>query len=182
MSQIIIHYRRFNDSQEWRVRVKLSAGSGVLEWDIFFSRPSSDVEADVTINWRSLDINSNGVFYTDANAYKMVKRVIPNKTETANKTEPPSARVPSYFYPVSSAIFVEEGASQMVVMNDRPQGGSAHVNGRVELMLVRQGSTQDEIGIWESMRDWSEDGKGVNISAKFHLAFTNNRTELFTLI
>lgn len=69
MSQIIIHYHRFNDSQESIVRVKLSAGSDVIEWDVFFSRLSADEEADVTVNWRSLDINSNGVFYTDVNAY-----------------------------------------------------------------------------------------------------------------
>lgn len=30
---------------------------------------------DVTINWRSLDIKNEGVFYTDANALKLVKRV-----------------------------------------------------------------------------------------------------------
>lgn len=111
--------------------MKLSAGSDVIEWDVFLSRLPTEEEADVTANWCSLDINSNGVFYTDANAYKMVKRVIPNKTE------PASVKVPTYFYPVSSAIFIEEGASQMVVMNDRPQGGSAYINGRVELMLVR---------------------------------------------
>jgi Ni,Fe-hydrogenase III large subunit len=69
MSQIIIHYHRFNDSQESIVRVKLSAASDVIEWDVFFSRLSADEEADVTVNWRSLDINSNGVFYTDVNAY-----------------------------------------------------------------------------------------------------------------
>lgn len=52
-------------------------------------------------------------------------------------------------------------------MNDRPQGGTAYKDGRIELMIIRQGTTQDELGIWEAMRDWSADGLGANVSAKF---------------
>ena len=71
---------------------------------------------------------------------------------------------------------------QMVVMNDRPQGGSAYQDGRIELMLLRLGSTQDELGVWEAMRDWSADGKGINVTAKFYLAFTNSRDQLYRII
>jgi hypothetical protein len=57
-------------------------------------------------------------------------------------------------------------------MNDRPQGGSAYQKGRIELMINRLGSTTDQLGIWESMVDTGYDGKGINVSAKFYLAFT----------
>ena len=60
----------------------------------------------------------------------------------------------------------------MAVMNDRPQGGSAYKDGRIELMIIRSGNTQDDLGIWEAMKDWSADGKGPNVTAKFYLAFT----------
>ena len=45
---------------------------------------------DVTVNWRSLDTNHKGVFYTDSNAYKMVRRDINEEKpyiyqESANK-------------------------------------------------------------------------------------------------
>jgi hypothetical protein len=63
----------------------------------------------------------------------------------------------------------------MYVMNDRPQGGSAYIPGRVELMLIRQGQTQDELGIWETMKDWSVDGHGANVSVKFWVGFTKNK-------
>jgi hypothetical protein len=47
--------------------------------------------------------------------------------------------VPTYFYPVNSAIFIENPDQkwQMAVMNDRPQAGSAHCKGRIELILIR---------------------------------------------
>ena len=36
---------------------------------------------DVTLNWKSLEIINNGVFYTDANAYKIIKRDIFKKKD-----------------------------------------------------------------------------------------------------
>lgn len=47
-------------------------------------------------------------------------------------------------------------------------------------MIVRQGISQDELGIWESMRDWSADNLGINVSAKFHVAFTSQREKLLS--
>ncbi len=70
----------------------------------------------------------------------------------------------------------------MYVLNDRPQGGSAYQSGRIELMIIRQGTTQDELGIWEAMRDWSADSLGANVSAKFYMGFTSDREQLFRLI
>ena len=92
--------------------------------------------------------------------------------------------MPSYFYPVNSAIFIENPKSQTIiyVLNDRPQGGSAYKSGRIELMLIRQGQTQDELGIWEAMRDWSADGNAANVTGKFWVGFTKNREELYRLI
>lgn len=84
-----------------------------------------------------------GVFYTDANAYKIIKRDI-NKPKdykwnlAANQVK----QVASYFYPINSGIFIEDTMNeQMIVMNDRPQGGTSFVLGRIELMLNRVGST-----------------------------------------
>ncbi len=61
----------------------------------------------------------------------------------------------------------------MLIMNDRPQGGSSYILGRIELMLHRVGATSDALGVWEGVNDNSFDGKGINVSAKFHLAFTD---------
>ena len=67
-------------------------------------------------------------------------------------------------------------------MNDRPQGGTAYHKGRIELMFHRYGITNDELGIYEPMNDWSPDSRGINVTAKFYLSFTKNRDTLFRMI
>jgi hypothetical protein len=70
----------------------------------------------------------------------------------------------------------------MVVMNDRSQAGSAYSKGRIELLLHRYGITSDELGVWESMKDNTADGKGPNITARFYMSFTRSREDLFKKI
>jgi len=123
ISQFIIHYHHSKDTIGSIVRVKLHRDSDILDFDVFFARIPPDGPAngmDITLNWRSLDINNNGVFYTDANGYKIVKRNITDRPTP--KPELKTVQIPTFFYPVSSAIFVEDELTrnQMVVMNDRP--------------------------------------------------------------
>ena len=59
-------------------------------------------------------------------------------------------------------------------MNDRPQGGSAYEKGRLELMINRMGHSNDRLGVLEGALDTDRLGRGVNISAKFYLAFTKS--------
>ena len=77
---------------------------------------------DVTINWRSLDFDNRGVFFTDANAYKIIRRDIMKIPKYPVMKELKAVAVPTYFFPVNSAIFIEnpENNQSMVVMNDRP--------------------------------------------------------------
>ena len=82
LEQMVIHYRRGNDSADdpgTIVKIKLKKTSDQLEFDVFFARLPQAVAVagmEVTINWRSMDIDNKGVFYTDTNAYKVVKRDI----------------------------------------------------------------------------------------------------------
>ena len=109
ISQFIIHYHHSKDTIGSIVRVKLHRDSDILDFDVFFARIPPDGPAngmDITLNWRSLDINNNGVFYTDANGYKIVKRNITDRPTP--KPELKTVQIPTFFYPVSSAIFVED--------------------------------------------------------------------------
>ena len=93
-------------------------------------------------------------------------------------------QVSSHFYPINSGLFIEdsERKEQMIVMNDRPQAGSAYHPGRIELMFHRVGVTSDELGVGESMRDYTSDNKGINVTAKFFLAFTTSREAAYRMI
>jgi len=60
----------------------------------------------VTANWRSLDIGSNDVFYTDSNGLGMVKRT---KDEFFEKYYRNDYMKPSgNYYPVTTAIMIED--------------------------------------------------------------------------
>ena len=128
------------------------------------------------MNWNILDLDNQGVFYTDANAYKFVKR---------NVSSPNSSSKGAYFFPVNSGIFIESSlsnTSQVGIMNDRPMAASAYSKGRIEFIIMRQSVGMDGVGINEPMIDWSPDGKGINYTATFHLAMTTTKEELYKLV
>ena len=66
---------------------------------------------EVTINWQSLDFDNKGIFYTDSNAYKVVKRDIFKKLPYNESKEFSQTIVASYFYPINSLIFIENPAT-----------------------------------------------------------------------
>lgn len=67
-------------------------------------------------------------------------------------------------------------------MNDRSQAGSGWNEGRIELMINRIGNTTDALGVNEPMKDLTSDGRGINVSAKFFLAFTTSKKQAIRTI
>lgn len=127
-----------------------------MEFDVFFSKLELErhpLGKDVTINWHARSIHPEpGVFYTDANSFKIIKRNITaprNYTRGGERTK----SVAMYYYPINAGLFIEDKdlPEQMVVMNDRPQGGSAYKDGRLELMIHRMGTTTDQLGVNEGV-------------------------------
>lgn len=60
-----------------QVKVKLQQDTPYIEFEVFFAaldKKRFTYGQEVTINWATRGLDSRGVFYTDANAYKMVKR------------------------------------------------------------------------------------------------------------
>lgn len=121
-----------------------------------------------------MSIDNHEEFYTDANSYRMMKRWKEPVKIYRIYPEKESIAVSSYFYPVGSAIMIEDPLTkeQMILINDKPQSGSAYKKGRIELMISRFGKTQDELGVDEPMedKDINQNG-GVNVSATFYLRF-----------
>ena len=82
----------------------------------------------------------------------MVKRIVDeHASEYRNAYVRPSAN----YYPVSSGIIIEDTNKihQMIVMNDRPQGGSAFDQNRIELMFNRRGYSNDDMGMVEPINE-----------------------------
>ena len=75
---------------------------------------------------------------------------------------------------MNTAIFIEDASTQMLVMNDRPQGGSGFRQGHIELMFNRRGSTDDELGLPEAINE-SVNGHPIRTGSSYLLKFTSTR-------
>lgn len=107
------------------MRVILSDGFSFphIEFEVYLSKLSLEGKGqDVTVNWQWLDVEgrTDGTFYHDSNAYKIMRR----KTYVKNNYDEPDKKwqVASEMYPVNSGIMIEDSLTGefMLVMNDRP--------------------------------------------------------------
>lgn len=77
------------------------------------------------------------MFYTDANGLEMMRREVDYYKVRAQSTT--SQRASSNYYPINSAIMVEDkvNGERLIVMNDRAAGATAYKNGSIEIMINR---------------------------------------------
>jgi hypothetical protein len=75
LQQLFVRYTHGESEPNSLVKIKLPQSADIIEFDVFFARFPKDAPSsgmDVTVNWRSLDIMNQGIFYSDANAYKII--------------------------------------------------------------------------------------------------------------
>lgn len=78
------------------------------------------------------NIESNGVFYTDANGREILKRRRDHRdTWPVNMLE----KIAGNYYPVTTKIAIEDANHRMAILTDRSQGGSSLYDGSIELMV-----------------------------------------------
>ena len=106
------------------VKIRYYDESLASEWEVYLGGlPNDNQGREVTVNWKSYDINNNQTFYTDSNGLEMQKRIL-NYRPSFNFSS--FEQVSGNYYPVNSAIAIvdETKQLQMAVLNDRSQGGS----------------------------------------------------------
>ncbi|XP_077544779.1 lysosomal alpha-mannosidase-like [Haemaphysalis longicornis] len=116
---------------------------------------------DVVSRFES-DLNSSG-FNTDSNGWKNVYRTV--------KIEEDKLPIPSNYYPVVSWIYIKDQTRnlKMLILPDRPQGGTSLRNGHVELMLHRQHATNEALGNFENLGEEGSDGHGLVVRGTHRL-------------
>ena len=115
---------------------------------------------EITANFRYVDVDNQGVFYTDVNAYKISKREVGKGLKSwENPGEPKS--IASRFYPINSAIFLEDSKQKdfLAVLPTQTYAASAYSKGRIEILIIRQGNRGIDLieNLAEPITDWSED-------------------------
>ena len=118
-------------------------------FDIFQARiPNGQQGYDVIATWTPTTIDGEGTFYTDSNGLGIVKRTVDSKsTEYSSANLRPS----SNYYPINCGLMLEDLSTyhSMLVLNDRPLGGSAYDDNRIEFMINRRSYSDDGQGLSE---------------------------------
>jgi hypothetical protein len=93
------------------------------------------------------------------------------------------SEAPANYYPVNAAIFIEDKAAGelMLVINDRPMGGTGFRKGCIELMFNRRGSTNDDLGMPEGISEFYN-GLPVRTHHKYYLKFSTSREEIYNVM
>jgi hypothetical protein len=98
----------------------------------------------------SADIASEGTFFTDSNGREFQRRQRNQRpTWDLSVYEP----VAGNYYPVNSAMYLEDGRSALAVLVDRSQGGASLADGSLELMVQRRILADDGRGVDEALNE-----------------------------
>lgn len=90
----------------------------------------------------STNIRSNQTFFTDLNGMQMVKR------ERFSKIP-----LQANYYPIPSAMFIEDNAWRLTLFSGLPLGGSSLKSGEIEIMQDRRLVQDDERGLGQGVMD-----------------------------
>lgn len=135
--------------------MRLYKGSPYLEVEYTVGPiPIDDYRGKEIVSQYLTGIKSDGVFYTDSNGREFQKRVRSNRP-TWNLTE--HEPIAGNFYPVNTAIYIEDDVKSLGVVTDRSQGGSSLKDGCIEIMVQRRTLVDDMRGVNEPLNETDGD-------------------------
>ncbi|XP_018421620.1 PREDICTED: lysosomal alpha-mannosidase [Nanorana parkeri] len=133
-----------------------------LEWTVG-PIPRRDSNGKEVISRFDTNLQTDGLFYTDANGRQILQRRRNSRDTWAFKqTEP----VAGNYYPVNSRIFIKDKNIQLTVLTDRSQGGSSIVDGSMELMVHRRLLYDDFRGVGEALLEPGQYMEGLVVRGK----------------
>ena len=154
----------------------------IIEFEVLLNPISVDdfQGKDVTANWQFFNgFDPKGRFWTDSNAMGMIKRHIQKVNvgyEPLDKSDVPNHKtISANFYPVDSALMMRdmsgESSLQVILMNDRAQGGTADLTARsmIEMNQNRRVLFSDDYSPNEALNETEYDGLGIQSNAKYYM-------------
>ncbi|CAD8067627.1 unnamed protein product [Paramecium sonneborni] len=116
------------------------------------------------------NFNSNKTFYTDSNGLQFQKRIIDYRPQYNYSLH---ENVSGNYYPITSAIYIQDGQDCIGLLNDRAQGGSSLENGQIEIMIQRRLLYDDSRGVGEALKETDNKGNGLVQQIQHKLTFFN---------
>lgn len=126
------------------------------------------------------DIVSNGIFYTDTNGMRTIRRTWNERpTWSLNYTNEPQS---SNYYPIGSAIYYENNGKRLTVSVDRAEGATVPLYNStswIEVMIHRRLLMDDYRGLSEALNETepSDPNVGLRVIVDHQLLYNNNSTE-----
>jgi lysosomal alpha-mannosidase len=146
--------------------VRLYKGQPAIEVEFTVGPiPIEDHLGKEIISRFTTNLETNAIWYTDANGRDMQKRVRNYRpTWRYNNTCP----VAGNYYPVNSRIYIKDVSKdvQFTILTDRSQGGSSMMDGSIELMVHRRLLYDDKRGVGEPLNETGLLGEGLVIKGK----------------
>ncbi|CAB3385076.1 Hypothetical predicted protein [Cloeon dipterum] len=164
----------FSDWASQIVRLYKGASHVEVEW-LVGPIPTDDHVGKEVISRFTTKIDSKRNFVTDSNSREYLNRTR-NFRETwqADILEPVAAN----YYPITSAISIEDEETKLAVLTDRAQGGGSIADGTLELMVHRRLVNDDNYGVSEVL---NERQMGVGMFARGrHLVLVGSPTSNVT--
>jgi len=150
--------------------IRLYKGSPYAEFEHTVGPiPINDNFGKEIVTHFATNIESAGVFYTDANGREMKERVRNHRDTWAYKVAEP---VSGNYYPVNSRISIKDSTSQFTILSDRSQGGSSIHDGEIEIMLHRRLLKDDFLGVGEPLNEPGLDRRGLITRGKHRVLLT----------
>eukprot|EP00301_Raphidiophrys_heterophryoidea_P000324 c10160_g2_i1.p1 GENE.c10160_g2_i1~~c10160_g2_i1.p1 ORF type:complete len:1006 (+),score=235.35 c10160_g2_i1:43-3018(+) len=152
------------------VRLYKDQVNAEFEWTVGPISLANGLGKEVVTRFNAPAIASNGAFYTDSNGREMQMRVR-NKRATWNLTitEPVSQN----YYPVNTAMYLEDSNARLTLVTDRSQGGGSLEDGSMEIMVHRRTVVDDKRGVAEPISEPGIDGKGLIVRGSFFLLLSS---------
>ena len=103
----------------------------------------------------STNIQSGNTFFTDSNGREFIERKRgDNKLYGPVEPDPVASEpISANYYPVNTALYIEDNTRSFSVLVDRSQGGSSLNDGSVELMIQRRLLADDARGCAEPLNE-----------------------------
>jgi len=135
---------------------RLVKGKNYVEVEYVVSPvPVDDGIGKEIISRFSTNIDSGGAFFTDSNGREFMERTRGDNKLYGTLEHDPVAmeQVAGNFYPVNSAVYVEDNDRSFSILLDRSQGASSLSSGSIELMIQRRLLYDDARGVNEALNE-----------------------------